>query len=399
MGLVCFIVGVSVAILFQNCATKPALGNNSVVALDSVTRTVAASAAPPWGRISYSRLALSRPTDVTEDHEIFKLGKTKWVFNRTPDDLGKFFAGLDLNASVRAFLLGRDNWHQLVNGSIAIYPPATLVAEMSPNARGTLYSALTASGENPLHRWPFRFREDGEDLWFRECGLHEDKLKLARKFLYTNSGTLAFADLPAFAELSSAEDTRKLVKCLSRVSTFIMRLDLGKESDIARILSWWKVPGQSQSYAPLLESLSRESDHKISIAALLPPFARLRLYTYPDPADPNAQFQDCIWSSMNFTATTPDNRFFKKDYFQQVLQRECMPVGDPLKFGDVLVFLTPSNDVAHMCVYLADDVVFTKNGANLSQPWQLMHLSEVKGLYSWNGSLRIQAFRRLSSNP
>jgi hypothetical protein len=34
-----------------------------------------------------------------------------------------------------------------------------------------------------------------------------------------------------------------------------------------------------------------------------------------------------------------------------------------------------------MCVYIADDFVFTKNGVGRSQPWVFMKLSDVNTMY------------------
>ena len=37
--------------------------------------------------------------------------------------------------------------------------------------------------------------------------------------------------------------------------------------------------------------------------------------------------------------------------------------------------------MAHSCVYIADDVVFTKKGTSEMQPWLLMALEQVEAAY------------------
>jgi hypothetical protein len=50
-----------------------------------------------------------------------------------------------------------------------------------------------------------------------------------------------------------------------------------------------------------------------------------------------------------------------------------------------------------MCVYLAADVVFTKNGANAIQPWVLMRIPEMLGVYQRLQPYQIVFYRR--KNP
>jgi len=55
------------------------------------------------------------------------------------------------------------------------------------------------------------------------------------------------------------------------------------------------------------------------------------------------------------------------------------PVEPPYKFGDILFFLdSQRGDAFHSCVYIADDVVFTKNGRNVLSPWIFTKLEDVK---------------------
>jgi hypothetical protein len=48
----------------------------------------------------------------------------------------------------------------------------------------------------------------------------------------------------------------------------------------------------------------------------------------------------------------------------------------------------------HSCVYLADDLVFTKNGDNLLTPWILVRISDLKQVYFSDRDGTVQAYRR-----
>jgi hypothetical protein len=138
----------------------------------------------------------------------------------------------------------------------------------------------------------------------------------------------------------------------------------------------------------------------VNVTFFLPPFARLRLYTYPSPRDPDIMKQDCFWTAMNFFNTTPDDAFFNPEHTQKVLRSEYARVSDGTKqFGDLLVLLGPEQQALHMCVYIADDAVFTKNGANTQQPWVLMKLSEMLGEYETQKPFEIVVYRRKTPPP
>jgi hypothetical protein len=61
----------------------------------------------------------------------------------------------------------------------------------------------------------------------------------------------------------------------------------------------------------------------------------------------------------------------------------------------VLFFIDgPNGGSYHSCVYLADDLVFAKNGDNAANPWILTRLQDQKQVYLNGSSGHIQAYRR-----
>ncbi|HXS68835.1 MAG TPA: hypothetical protein VN761_08325, partial [Candidatus Polarisedimenticolia bacterium] len=64
------------------------------------------------------------------------------------------------------------------------------------------------------------------------------------------------------------------------------------------------------------------------------------------------------------------------------------------KYGDIILFMDgDSNNAIHSAVYLADDIVFTKNGNNMAQPWMLMHLKDLMMKYESDGPGRMLIYR------
>jgi hypothetical protein len=123
----------------------------------------------------------------------------------------------------------------------------------------------------------------------------------------------------------------------------------------------------------------------ISIIALLPEFARNRLYTFPatwDDATMNRQ--DCAYTAMNFFNRVADTNFLDPDAIQRTLVRDYLPVGDRPMFGDLVQLADAKGMIFHMSVFLADDFVFTKNGVSPSEPWTIMRLQDMLTLYFAN---------------
>ena len=44
----------------------------------------------------------------------------------------------------------------------------------------------------------------------------------------------------------------------------------------------------------------------------------------------------------------------------------------------------PGGEIVHSCVFIADEIAYTKNGASVLAPWALMTLSDVIEFYSWD---------------
>jgi hypothetical protein len=181
----------------------------------------------------------------------------------------------------------------------------------------------------------------------------------------------------------------------------MLKIRIDSDTDLDALLKYWGKAGPAQSYRALLESMSRVNEGtSLNVSYFLPSFARLRLYTYPRVDDPHAIREDCFWSAMNFFNETPDNRLFDERAKDQELMKSYTRVPESSRqFGDLLM-LQANKEALHMCVYLADDVVFTKNGANAIQPWVLMKIPEMLGVYQRLRPFEIVYYRRKDlANP
>ena len=133
---------------------------------------------------------------------------------------------------------------------------------------------------------------------------------------------------------------------------------------------------------PLLEALKQLPDGgNLGLYYLLPKFARDRLYTFPLPPQAGEPIMDCHWSTFNFCNDTPDNRFNDPAFAVTYIRQNYYQIAAPSVYGDILLLMNDKQEIKHSATYLADDIVFTKNGNNYRQPWMLMRIPDLLATY------------------
>jgi hypothetical protein len=152
----------------------------------------------------------------------------------------------------------------------------------------------------------------------------------------------------------------------------------------------------------MLDSLSRvPGGTSIDITHFLPSFARQRIYTYPFPSlAGDFTKQDCHWTSLNFFNSTPDDRFTVPAYTKSVVESQFEVIQDAPRFGDMMVIFTGETEIVHSAIYIADDIVFTKNGGMAVHPWMFMKLETMlerySSVYLESGKLPYRFLRRIA---
>jgi len=69
-------------------------------------------------------------------------------------------------------------------------------------------------------------------------------------------------------------------------------------------------------------------------------------------------------------------------------------VTTPSEYGDILFVIDDqTGDAFHSCVYLAEDLVYTKNGRNQMSPWIISTLDDISRIYLSARKGHIQGYR------
>jgi len=354
----------------------------------------------PWGELITSDVQLENPEEyLATDFDTNR--PPTWHFaDGSVDQVKAQLVACGLSATQIAGVLAPGRVTATLT-NVALQPEQNLVLSLSSEVRGKLYGLLARNPANLYMRFPACFAGDAFPSAMKDSGLAPEVIALIKPLLYQRGSAQYFSDYEIVMQrVPSAEQRLRLLKALSRQPAVLARVRVRPTTDVDKLLGYWTaVPGvRVKDLRPLLESLKRLPDGgSASLLYFLPPFARERLFTYPMPTKAGDPAMDCHWSSLNFFNEHPDDRLGNPGYAATILTQNYYPVQKPSVYGDVIVLVDEKNNGLHSAVYLADDLVFTKNGNNYQQPWLLMRLNFLIARYTAEGNLRTLVYRQKHS--
>lgn len=349
----------------------------------------------PWGTLEVLRIQIELPYEFNSAQLPTDEG-SRWDFpGFTRTQVEALFVGNDLSDVQRKTLLDPSRWEIRTNG-VSVKPGAQTILGLSLGARQRLYTIMATNGANLVQQWAFKLPSDSEDDWFEGCGLSPGTIQLLHRLIYRRGNAVCFSDLnEALGVISDDGEKGRLIKMLSRHSTLLVRLQVGEGENIEPLVRYWSGNSNGKNIRPLLASLARTpGGASVDITHLLPRFARTRLYTFPFPTDDlQKKRRDCAWTAMNFFNREPDDRFYDFDYTRQVINRDYYPIQDGPEFGDLVWFSDAGGVPLHVAVYVADDILFTKNGADFNEPWILTEMKDLRADYAGAQQPRVEIYR------
>ena len=352
----------------------------------------------PWGMLEVVRVMLAPPLDLTK---YFKqeVRADAWFFPAlSVPQLETLFQQFGLPSDMNARLLQKAKKSTALGGIEIKLRPET-VAELPPEARSKLYSWLANSSDHSPQFNAFRYFGESVDTWLEHANLRASTIDLVRPYIYRHGHFLKFADLKAVTDkLRDAKEAELLIKALSREITLRARLHLNRADDLEGIVAYWGHSHRENDVRPVLESFSHfEQEQTIDIVHLLPPLPRRLLYTYPHPPqNKNYLERTCYWTSLNFFNEEPDNRWLNLGAVHQTIITQWQPITGEPTLGDMALFVDTAGDAYHAAVYIADDILFSKNGPSVVRPWMLIHAKYLQHFYYRETPLEIRYYRKIT---
>jgi hypothetical protein len=355
----------------------------------------------PWGQLEFRWIQLETPAEYVSPRE-WQPGPTKWFFDcPTALEARRRLISWGLPDTLLQLLdraSDEDIWEPAAGGGYLLPPPA-LVEGMEPDVRRRIYHQLAQLPNNGLHSGPATFC--GGDLaeWFDGSHVPAELIDQVRRLTFETDGVHFFSDLELLLGRCPSDEVRQeFVRCIWRHSTVLARLRLDEGTDYDAVVKYWFPFRRPQSVKTLLRGMaSARTDSAVDLVHMLSPMARERLYTFPAADDPSAATLNCSWTAANFFNRVPDDRFVDPDTLYESLAQEYYPVASMPAYGDLVAFVSPSSRVRmpHVAVYLAGDLVFTKNGQFARRPWILMPLQQLQAFYGQTvANMQVHMFRR-----
>lgn len=352
------------------------------------------SSSPFWGELTTTNINIEPPADFATRFARADTGL--WYFaNADAMKVDQILRDARLPDSQRQDVVRSCTAEPAINGFVA-RPEMSLILGLSRSSRESIYGVLAQERRNAQFD-PFRQPVSMAATWFDDSELAIDTIEIARKLMYRHGEAECLADVSALvASVPSEQERAKLFRTLSRQSAVLATLEVRPTTDLSPLIAYWGHGGRERNVEPLLKSISKLPEGRsLDVARLLPQFARARLLTYPEPVDagPNGRY-DCHWSSLNFFNATPDDTLTNPDVVAETLKSRYHMIERASQLGDVIFLLDAGGNGIHSAAYVADDVVFTKNGSSIAVPWQLMRLGDLEAHYRTIGAVKTIVFRR-----
>lgn len=351
----------------------------------------------PWGEVVALDIRVEQPEEyVSFDSALHR--PALWAFpGQTPEQATALMAKCGLSEAQIAGATASNRLEATEQGT-TVRPGAALVLALKPDVRGRFYTELARWPENTLMRQPYCLPATGARSLLEKHGVEPAAAELVEQLTYRRAGRLFFSDLEIVLQAMSSDDQRvSALQALSYQTAVLAYVKVSASTDVDKVLGYWcTAPGvRAKDLRPLLESVKETPEGGlISLLYLLPPFARERLYKFPQPTEAGDPRMDCHWTALNFFNETPDNRLQDADYASAYVREKFYPIGKPGMCGDIVFLLDDKGGVLHSAVYIADDIVFTKNGVNFGQPWILMRLRNLLSVYAFAEEPKTVYYRR-----
>jgi len=350
----------------------------------------------PWGRVVCSSVYLEAPAELLEQFPMPNTA-TYWVlegFSEVGFRALLVKAGLGGEAVAK---LGAPENMRADEGALVVSVPLAELESITPEERAVIYRELAKSERNTYHKDPVFISSGDVGEWFRNSGVRPELEEKIRRLCYPRGDGLAFSDVSALLGYAESDsEARQLFRLCSRTRALIARLRVDAGADHAALREYWSNQFHFRESLPLLDSFLESEAVELDVSHLMPAGGRKLLYSFPTLGTAaGGRLPDCHWTSLNFFSAVPQDLYRDTRMATSKVLESYVRVEGAWRFGDVLMFVEAQTGGAlHSCVYLADDLVFTKNGDNLLTPWILVRISDLKQVYFSDRDGTVQAYRR-----
>jgi hypothetical protein len=363
----------------------------------------------PWGRLWYYDVLLA-PSGNTLERLPPPSADPVWTFaGLSLEQILEAVRQVEMPATVRRDL---ETLFQAARpdpeGRLTVHPSLGLVLAVPRELRTRLFPKLvggTSITDYTQHiPFPAGFTVDE---WFDTGSLPETVRQAMLRLVYPAGDRVMLSDFGAlFHLLGTRAEQLSAHRAALRVPGIVVLLEKPAPAEVPALANYWR-PGRHKNIAALLHSFAVNADNNrfIDIIHLLSPIEREFLNTYFNPTGPSLT-PSCFWAAFNFGVEKPDDRYLVLpgtwSEHEQMAWRELTAnfdaIAAPAQLGDIIGYRRKdAAAIVHVAIFIADGLVYTKNGETFSQPWCLSRLADLDELYLTDPGMERVYFRRRPS--
>lgn len=352
----------------------------------------------PWGKLKTFYIYIEAPRAMVDDYPL-PFSKPRWTFAESDmPGLPALFQKAGLPEAVSKLLVSPASQSK-ENGLVNLYPPIPDLEAMTPAMRQTIYRELAKYPANEFYADPVLITADSVEEWYHSSKLRPELIAKISQMSYRRGECLAFSDVQLMMNYASSDsEARAIFKAFTRTRSLMVQMELDEHTDLQPLLNYWTIGVglRRKDIEPIMQSIvDTDGVDRLGLVHIIPALPRKLLYTYPGGEYARqGMLPDCHWTSLNFFNYEPHQYLLDPRLATSAVLEKFDPIDGPYRYGDILFFLdVDKGDAFHSCVYLADDMVFTKNGRNAFSPWVIMKIDDVKKIYIYDRNGRIQGYR------
>ncbi len=350
----------------------------------------------PWGELVISNIYLEAPDSVIDI-----AGKPdpvpRWTFPGLSVSMVKDLliqSGVDLTLVER---LTSSTQLKSSGAEIVIYPKLEDLLQIKGAVRDKLYTEIAKYPQNDYYTDPVFILSGDVEEWLVEATLNANQKDVVRQLVWHRGNALVFSNVGVLLGYAqNGEEIKNTLRAITRCMSLVVSKKFPlKQDQREAFLRYWIGNQPESPRMTFIKAISRETDinDTVDIMHFLPVIMREKLYTFPSLRDGvKGRLPDCHWTSLNFFNLSPRDYYRSTSLAAIQLTQAYNQVSGPYQFGDVLCY-TDNGEGLHTCVYIADNIVLTKNGENILAPWVLLTIEDVSKIYKRSPTTQIQAYR------
>jgi hypothetical protein len=359
----------------------------------------------PWGRLHFYNVLLAPAGDILE-HLPMPDAHPRWTFSGiTCAELLAAVEATTMDDGTRAGLRALFSASTPdADGRVTVEPPLELVLAVPSSFRAKVFPHLVGglSITDYVQHIPFPKGFTIEE-WFDAGSLPESVRQSILRLVYPAGDRVMLSDFGAlFQLLPTKREQLSAHRAALRMPGLVVLLERPAPAEVEEVARYWTY-GRDKSVRRLLKSFAADPQQRfLDIVHLLSPVERELLNTYFTPPGPTPT-PSCFWTAFNFGAERPDDRFLvipgiwteHRELAGRELATKYDPIPAPSRLGDIIGYRRRgAAEYDHVCVFLADDLVFTKNGFTFSSPWCIQRLGDLDEQYLASPGMERVYFRR-----